>query len=154
MVAKGEFREDLLYRINTIHVEIPPLRERKEDIIPLAERFMVHFCKQYDKSLMKFTPEAKDKLTAHPWYGNIRELEHVIEKAVIINDSPLIPAELFQLSVPRIAIQEQSISTLEEMEVQMIRKALDACAGNLSAVAAQLGITRQTLYTKMKIFGL
>ena len=154
MVAKGEFREDLLYRINTIHVEIPPLRERKEDIIPLAERFMVHFCKQYDKSLMKFTPEAKDKLTAHPWYGNIRELEHVIEKAVIINDSPLIPAELFQLSVPRIAIQEQSISTLEEMEVQMIRKALDACAGNLSAVAAQLGITRQTLYNKMKKFGL
>lgn len=103
---------------------------------------------------MKFTPEAKDKLTAHPWYGNIRELEHVIEKAVIINDSPLIPAELFQLSVPRIAIQEQSISTLEEMEVQMIRKALDACAGNLSAVAAQLGITRQTLYNKMKKFGL
>ena len=154
MVAKGEFREDLLYRINTIHVEIPPLRERKEDIIPLAERFMVHFCKQYDKSLMKFTPEAKDKLTAHPWYGNIRELEHVIEKAVIINDSPLIPAELFQLSVPRIAIQVQSISTLEEMEVQMIRKALDACAGNLSAVAAQLGITRQTLYNKMKKFGL
>ena len=98
--------------------------------------------------------EAKDKLTAHPWYGNIRELEHVIEKAVIINDSPLIPAELFQLSVPRIAIQEQSISTLEEMEVQMIRKALDACAGNLSAVAAQLGITRQTLYNKMKKFGL
>ena len=154
MVAKGEFREDLLYRINTIHVEIPPLRERKEDIIPLAERFMAHFCKQYDKSLMKFTPEAEDKLTAHPWYGNIRELEHVIEKAVIINDSPLIPAELFQLSVPRIAIQEQSISTLEEMEVQMIRKALDACAGNLSAVAAQLGITRQTLYNKMKKFGL
>ena len=103
---------------------------------------------------MKFTPEAEDKLTAHPWYGNIRELEHVIEKAVIINDSPLIPAELFQLSVPRIAIQEQSISTLEEMEVQMIRKALDACAGNLSAVAAQLGITRQTLYNKMKKFGL
>lgn len=93
-------------------------------------------------------------MTAHPWYGNIRELEHVIEKAVIINDSPLIPAELFQLSVPRIAIQEQSISTLEEMEVQMIRKALDACAGNLSAVAAQLGITRQTLYNKMKKFGL
>ncbi len=154
MVAKGEFREDLLYRINTIHVEIPPLRERKEDIIPLAERFMAHFCKQYDKSLMKFTPEAEDKLTAHPWYGNIRELEHVIEKAVIINDSLLIPAELFQLSVPRIAIQEQSISTLEEMEVQMIRKALDACAGNLSAVAAQLGITRQTLYNEMKKFGL
>ncbi|WP_175629217.1 sigma-54-dependent transcriptional regulator [Bacteroides acidifaciens] len=155
MVGKGEFREDLLYRINTIHVEIPPLRERKEDIIPLAERFIVRFCKQYDKALMKFTPEAKEKLTAHPWYGNIRELEHVIEKVVIINDNPLIPAELFQLSVPsRTGIQEKNISTLEEMEIQMIRKALDACAGNLSAVASQLGITRQTLYNKMKKFGL
>lgn len=154
MVVKGEFREDLLYRINTIHVEIPPLRERKEDIIPLAERFMVRFCKQYDKALMKFTPDAKAKLKAHLWYGNIRELEHVIEKAVIINDSPLVPAELFQLSIPRTESQEKSISTLEEMEMQMIRKALDACAGNLSAVAAQLGITRQTLYNKMKKFGL
>ena len=139
MVVKGEFREDLLYRIN---------------IIPLAERFMVRFCKQYDKTLMKFTPDAKDKLKAHLWYGNIRELEHVIEKAVIINDSPLVPAELFQLSIPRTESQEKSISTLEEMEMQMIRKALDTCAGNLSAVAAQLGITRQTLYNKMKKFGL
>lgn len=155
MVGKEEFREDLLYRINTIHVEIPPLRERKEDIIPLAERFIVRFCKQYDKAVMTFAPEAKEKLAAHPWYGNIRELEHVIEKAIIINDSPLIPAGLFQLSVPRTAgIQEKSISTLEEMEIQMIRKALDACAGNLSAVAGQLGITRQTLYNKMKKFGL
>ncbi|CDA87647.1 two-component system response regulator [Bacteroides sp. CAG:754] len=155
MVGKEEFREDLLYRINTIHVEIPPLRERKEDIIPLAERFIVRFCKQYDKAVMAFAPEAKEKLTAHPWYGNIRELEHVIEKAIIINDSPLIPAGLFQLSVPRTAgIQEKSISTLEEMEIQMIRKALDTCAGNLSAVAGQLGITRQTLYNKMKKFGL
>ncbi|WP_304959975.1 sigma 54-interacting transcriptional regulator, partial [Bacteroides caecimuris] len=154
MVAKGEFREDLLYRINTIHVEIPPLRERKEDIIPLAERFMIRFCKQYDKALMKFTPDAKAKLKAHLWYGNIRELEHVIEKAVIINDSPLVPAELFQLSIPRTESQEKNISTLEEMEMQMIRKALDACSGNLSAVAAQLGITRQTLYNKMKKFGL
>ena len=88
------------------------------------------------------------------WYGNIRELEHVIEKAVIINDSPLVPAELFQLSIPRTESQEKSISTLEEMEMQMIRKALDTCAGNLSAVAAQLGITRQTLYNKMKKFEL
>lgn len=93
-------------------------------------------------------------MKAHLWYGNIRELEHVIEKAVIINDSPLVPAELFQLSIPRTESQEKSISTLEEMEMQMIRKALDACAGNLSAVAAQLGITRQTLYNKMKKFGL
>ena len=154
MVDREEFREDLLYRINTIHIEIPPLRERKEDIVPLAERFIIRFCKQYDKELMKFSPAAKEKLTAHPWYGNIRELEHAIEKVVIINDGLQIPAELFQLSSRKTETSEKNISTLEEMEVQMIRKALDACAGNLSAVAAQLGITRQTLYNKMKKFGL
>ena len=154
MVDREEFREDLLYRINTIHIEIPPLRERKEDIVPHAERFIIRFCKQYDKELMKFSPAAKEKLTAHPWYGNIRELEHAIEKVVIINDGLQIPAELFQLSSRKTEISEKNISTLEEMEVQMIRKALDACAGNLSAVAAQLGITRQTLYNKMKKFGL
>ena len=154
MADRKEFREDLLYRINTIHIEIPPLRERKEDIVPLAERFIIRFCKQYDKEPMKFSPAAKEKLTAHPWYGNIRELEHAIEKVVIINDGVQIPAELFQLSSRKTEISEKNISTLEEMEVQMIRKALDACAGNLSAVATQLGITRQTLYNKMKKFGL
>lgn len=154
MVEREEFREDLLYRINTIHIEIPPLRERKEDIIPLAENFIVRFCKRYDKELMTFTPAAKDKLIAHAWYGNIRELEHVMEKVVIINDSPQIPAEVFQLSSRKIENPEKGVSTLEEMERQMIRKALDACAGNLSAVASQLGITRQTLYNKMKKFGL
>lgn len=154
MADREEFREDLLYRINTIHIEIPPLRERKEDIIPLAERFITCFCKQYAKEPMKFTSAAKEKLTAHPWYGNIRELEHAIEKVVIINDGCQIPAELFQLSSRKTETSEKNISTLEEMEKQMIRKALDACAGNLSAVAAQLGITRQTLYNKMKKFGL
>ena len=84
MVDREEFREDLLYRINTIHIEIPPLRKRKEDIIPLAERFIIRFCKQYDKEPMKFSPAAKEKLIAYPWYGNIRELEHAIEKVVII----------------------------------------------------------------------
>ena len=154
MVDREEFREDLLYRINTIHVEIPPLRERKEDIVPLAERFIARFCKQYDKPMMSLTSYAKEKLTAHPWYGNIRELEHTIEKAVIINDNAQIPAELFQLSSRRMECQEKTASTLEEMEMQMIRKALDTCGGNLSAVAVQLGITRQTLYNKMKKFGL
>ena len=154
MVDNGEFREDLLYRINTIHIEIPSLRERKEDIIPLAERFMIRFCKQYDKEPMKFSSAAKEKLSIHPWYGNIRELEHVIEKVVIINDEPPIPAEILQLSSRKIESPERNISTLEDMEKQMIRKALEACAGNLSAVATQLGITRQTLYNKMKKFGL
>ena len=153
MADRSEFREDLLYRINTIHIEIPPLRERKEDIVPLAERFIARFRKQYDKAPLSLSPPAKDKLAAHPWYGNIRELEHAIEKAVIISDGTSIPAELFQLP-RRTEMPDATASTLEEMEMGMIRKALDKCHGNLSAVAVQLGITRQTLYNKMKKFGL
>ena len=153
MVAKGEFREDLLYRINTIHLEIPSLRERPEDIIPLAERFIIRFCKQYDKTPVKLAEDAREKLMLHPWYGNIRELEHAIEKAIIICDNNYLSAELFQLP-RRTDTPEISASTLEEMEMQMIRKTLDKCNGNLSAVAAQLGITRQTLYNKMKKYGI
>lgn len=153
MVNRDEFREDLLYRINTIHVEIPPLRQRKEDIIPLAERFIARFCKQYDKKPLTLSPEAGSKLTAHFWYGNIRELEHAIEKAVIICDGSVLVAELFQLS-QKTETPESTVSTLEEMEARMIRKTLEKCEGNLSAVAVQLGITRQTLYNKMKKFGL
>lgn len=153
MVRKEEFREDLLYRINTIHVEIPPLRERKEDIVPLAERFIERFCKQYDKGPLTLSSNGKERLLKHPWYGNIRELEHAVEKAVIISEESVIPAELFPL--PRKAdMPEQAVSTLEEMEMKMIQKTLETCSGNLSAVAAQLGITRQTLYNKMKRFNL
>lgn len=153
MVAKGEFREDLLYRINTIHLEIPSLRERPEDIIPLAEQFILRFCKQYDKAPVKLSENAREKLMLHPWYGNIRELEHAIEKAIIICDNAFLSAELFQLQ-RRTDTPDTSASTLEEMEMQMIRKTLDKCSGNLSAVAAQLGITRQTLYNKMKKYGI
>lgn len=153
MVEKEEFRQDLLYRINTIHLEIPPLRERKEDILPLAEMFIARFCKQYDKQPIRLSPETTKKLKDHPWYGNIRELEHAIEKAVIVSDGNTLPPELFQL--PRkTEMPEKAASTLEEMELKMIQKAIDKCNGNLSAVAAQLGITRQTLYNKMKKFGL
>lgn len=153
MIRKEEFREDLLYRINTIHLNIPPLRERKEDIVPLAEMFVARFSKQYDKETAPLSPQAKDRLKANPWYGNIRELEHATEKAVILNDSRTIPSEL--LPVPKkIEMPEEAASTLEDMEMAMIRKTLLACNGNLSAVAAQLGITRQTLYNKMKKFGL
>lgn len=153
MVTKGEFREDLLYRMNTIHLEIPSLRQRPEDIIPLAERFIARFCKQYEKVPVKLTENACEKLVLHPWYGNIRELEHAIEKAVIICDNDALPAELFQMP-RRTGTPEATASTLEEMEMQMIRRTLDKCSGNLSAVAIQLGITRQTLYNKMKKYGM
>lgn len=112
MVAKGKFREDLLYRINTIHIEIPPLRERKEDIIPLAERFIDRFCKQYDKGTILLSTGAQEKLRTHPWYGNIRELEHAVEKAVIINEDGILSEEHFHFprkaaAHPIIAVQFQ-----------------------------------------------
>lgn len=152
-VLQGKFREDLLYRINTIHLEIPPLRDRKEDIIPLAERFVHRFTKQYDKGMMTLSESACRKLQQHPWYGNIRELEHAIEKAVIIGEGSTLTDVHFHFP-KKIPLQESAMETLEDMELVMIRKAIDKCNGNLSAVAAQLGITRQTLYNKMKKHGL
>lgn len=142
MADKGEFREDLLYRINTIHLEIPALRERQEDIIPLAERFIIRFCKQYGKPALRLDNAAREKLMQHPWSGNIRELEHAIEKAVIICDGAFLSAGLFQLQRRNEASEMPAASTLEDMEKQMIRRTLDKCGGNLSAVASQLGITR------------
>ena len=154
-VAQNRFREDLLYRINTIHLEIPPLRERKEDIIPLAELFIERFAKQYDKGAMTLSEYAKRKLKEHPWYGNIRELEHAIEKAVIISDGGVLTDAHFHFPKKSLSpTQESEAETLDDMELMMIRKTIDKHDGNLSAVAAQLGITRQTLYNKMKKYGL
>ena len=154
-VAQGKFREDLLYRINTIHLEIPPLRERKEDIIPLAELFIERFAKQYDKGPLTLSEDAQRKLKEHPWYGNIRELEHAIEKAVIICDDGTICTSMFHFPKKSLSpAQDSAMETLEDMELVMIRKAIDKHGGNLSAVASQLGITRQTLYNKMKKYGL
>ena len=154
-VAQGKFREDLLYRINTIHLEIPPLRERKEDIIPLAERFIGRFAKQYDKGALTLSEAAQRKLKEHPWYGNIRELEHAIEKAVIIIDGTMLTDAHFHFPKKSLSpARDSEAETLEDMELVMIRKAIDKHGGNLSAVASQLGITRQTLYNKMKKYGL
>ena len=154
-VAQGKFREDLLYRINTIHLEIPPLRDRKEDIVPLAELFIGRFAKQYDKGTLMLSELAQRRLKEHPWYGNIRELEHAIEKAVIISEDVTISYSLFHFPKKSLTpARDSEAETLEDMELVMIRKAIDKHEGNLSAVAAQLGITRQTLYNKMKKYGL
>lgn len=155
MVAQGKFREDLLYRINTIHLEIPSLRERKEDILPLAQRFIDRFAEQYGKGKMNLSARACQKLKEHPWYGNIRELEHAMEKAVIISEGITLTEESFQFPRKTLApALDMSVGTIEEMEVQMIKRAIERNEGNLSAVASELGITRQTLYNKLKKFGL
>ena len=151
-VAKGEFRQDLLFRINTIQIHIPPLRSRKEDIVPLAERFIEHYGKKYNKVGLLLQGEAADKLVAHSWEGNIRELQNAIEKAVIMCDGDMIAPGHIELHTATRPVTEAQ--TLEEMERQLIANAIEQCGGNLSQVATQLGITRQTLYNKIKRYGL
>ena len=151
-VSKGEFRQDLLFRINTIHINIPPLRNRREDIVPLAERFIVRYGEKYNKTGLMLSGEAADKLKTHPWEGNIRELQNVIEKAVIMCDGDIILLNHIELHTSQCPLNENQ--TLEEMERQTIANAIAQCGGNLSQVAQQLGITRQTLYNKIKRYGL
>lgn len=154
MVQKGEFREDLLYRINTIHVEIPPLRERPEDIVPLTEIFLLKYANIYGKTAMRLSPDAKEKLKMQPWYGNIRELEHTIEKAVIIAEGNILDGNDFDFPRAKKEADSKEATTLEEMEYNMIKNAMDKYNGNLSLVASQLGISRQTLYNKIKRYEL
>ena len=154
MVQKGDFREDLLYRINTIHVEIPPLRERPEDIVPLIEIFLSKYTKIYGKTAMCLSLDAKEKLKAQPWFGNIRELEHTIEKAVIIAERSVLDGNDFDFPRAKKKPVTKEATTLEEMEYNMIKNAMDKYSGNLSLVASQLGISRQTLYNKIKRYEL
>ena len=155
MVNDGEFREDLLYRINTIHLELPALRQRKSDIVPLAERFLHQYGDLYNKLNLRFSEEAEKKLTSLPWYGNIRELQHAIEKAVILSDGRMISAEDIDGGNQQKREKPlEEVQTLDEMESRMIEKTIRECEGNLSVVAARLGISRQTLYNKIKRYGI
>ena len=155
MVNEGDFREDLLYRINTIHLELPALRQRKADIVPLANRFLRQYGNLYNKVCIRFSEEAEQKLTSLPWYGNIRELQHAIEKAVILSDGGMIAAEdIDGGNQTRREKPLEEVLTLDEMECRMIEKTIKECEGNLSVVAARLGISRQTLYNKIKRYGI
>ena len=155
MVNDGEFREDLLYRINTIHLELPALRQRKADIVPLANRFLRQYGDMYNKTNLRFSDEAERKLISLPWYGNIRELQHAIEKAVILSDGGMINAEdIDGGNQTRREKPLEEVQTLDEMESRMIEKTIKECEGNLSVVAARLGISRQTLYNKIKRYGI
>lgn len=155
MVRDGEFREDLLYRINTIQMHLPALRDRKEDIVPLAEIFLKKYGETYAKSGLSLSDEAKDKLIEHPWPGNIRELEHVIEKTVILCEGETIMADDIECTPNKaLNLAPTGNETIDQMEKKLIAKAIEDCSGNLSLVANRLGITRQTLYNKIKKYGL
>ena len=153
MVAGNLFRQDLLYRMNTIHIHLPPLRERTEDIEDMLIHFLKIYCRKYNKPELQLNEDAIKKLKRNPWYGNIRELQHTIEKAVILAEGDkLKPADFIFLENE--LIQSDQPETLEEMEKKMILSTLKKNGFSQNITAEQLGITRQTLYNKIKKYGI
>ncbi|TFH25337.1 MAG: sigma-54-dependent Fis family transcriptional regulator [Bacteroidia bacterium] len=155
MIEGRNFREDLYYRINAIEIEIPPLRKRLEDIPVLAAFFLQKYSEQYRKSGLKLSDSALEQLKQHPWPGNIRELEHTLEKAVILSEKVVI-SQISLSTGPPSSLKQSTPATLnlEEHEREVIAQALREVQGNISAAAKILGINRSTLYQKMKKYGL
>ncbi len=153
-VSEGLFREDLLYRINTIQIEVPPLRDRVDDIPVLALHFLRIYCEKYNKFNKKISTQALEKLSNYHWPGNVRELQHSIEKAVILSDSSVLSPSDFSFHTASKGIPGDDNTTLEEMEKKLIAESIKRHDNNLSIVASKLGITRQTLYNKLKKYDL
>lgn len=155
MVEDGNFRQDLLYRINTIEIHIPPLRERGNDIILLADHFLDRYTRKYKKKIHGLTREAKNKLLKYAWPGNVRELQHTIERAVILGDGSMLKPENFLFhTTSKQKKEEEVVLNLEQLERQAIEKALRISNGNISRAAEYLGITSFALYRKLEKLGL
>jgi DNA-binding NtrC family response regulator len=152
-VAAGRFREDLLFRLNTIEIRLPPLRERQEDIRLLAEHFLARYAARYRKPVVGLEPEALETLLAHPWPGNVRELDHTLERAVLLAQGGQVRSAdlgLRSLAAPP-RLEELP---LEEVERVLIRKALERHEGNVSQAAKALGLSRSALYRRLQHYGL
>lgn len=152
MVTEKKFREDLLYRINTLEIHLPPLRERTEDIAALMGHFLRIYCKKYNKPLKKVNPATLKKLERYRWPGNVRELQHAIERAVIMSESKVLqPSDFFfpsqEIKGDKLVLENYN---LEEAEKALIRKALIKHGGNISHAAKELGLTRTSLYRRLE----
>lgn len=155
-VAQGRFRQDLLFRLNTVEIHLPPLRERREDIQPLAEHFLRKHMERYRRGKMEFTPQALEALVEHAWPGNVRELDHVIERAVLMSSNNSVTAfDLALQSTPdgRLSAHLEEMS-LEEAERLLIKKALARAEGNANRAAEALGVSRSALYRRLQKYGL
>lgn len=153
MVADGRFRQDLLYRINTIELHIPPLRERGDDIILLARHFAAAIAKRYNVDVPEISPEARQKLLRHSWPGNVRELQHVVERAIVLSTGTVINADDIDFPASGTKSAPRTLN-LETLEREAIMQALNLSDGNLSQAAEKLGITRYALYRKIEKYGL
>ncbi len=155
LVRDGLFREDLYYRLNTIRVELPPLRKRPDAIVPLAEQFLGEFAGKYGRRLTGFSPAAMSEMEAYGWPGNIRELRNCIEKAVILSDGDTVTKLGIESGGGSVSDTEISASdTMENIEEKTIRAAMNRFGGNISLVAKSLNISRPTLYAKLKKYGI
>ncbi len=154
-VQEGRFRQDLLYRINTIEITIPPLRERGNDVTLLARHFLQRYSRKYKKEIEGFSGEAQQLLKQYHWPGNVRELQHVIERAVILSEAGELQYDDFMLRLPVSASQDKEGKfNLEELEKSTIQEVLRHCSGNMTQAAGLLGITRTSLYRRLEKYGL
>lgn len=153
LVAQGEFRQDLFYRINTVTIELPPLRERREDIPQLVDMFVKKYAGIYSRPMPDISDGAIKRLCSQQWPGNIRQLEHSVEKALILSDSDTLHSRDFDLHDSHETPVGQP-TTLEALERNVIASAIKQHEGNMSEVARQLGISRQTLYNKLRKYGI
>lgn len=156
MVADKRFRQDLLYRINTVEITVPPLRERVEDIPLLLDYFLDLSCHKYNKAGITVSRAAKEKLASYPWPGNVRELQHAVERAVILADTQELQPRDFFLSPPTREGKELAFDSLnlDEVEKAVILKVMEKHAGNISKAAKELGLTRTSLYRRMEKYGI
>lgn len=156
MAAEDNFRQDLIYRINTVEIEIPPLRERPEDIPLLADHFLKIFARKYNKKINKLPNQVIKKFNTYPWPGNVREFQHVLERAVIMSDSPNLDEDSFHLSSHGNQGDAFEFDTynLDEIEQKVIEKVMRMHSGNISKAASDLGLTRTSLYRRMEKYGL
>jgi two-component system, NtrC family, response regulator HydG len=155
MVKENKFRQDLLYRINTVELTIPPLRERVEDIPPLVEHFLEIYCKKYKMPQKRVNASTLKRLEKHHWPGNIRELQHAVERAVIMSESNILqPQDFFLSQFDDGSNGEPETYNLEETERLLIRKVIEKHGGNISKAAKELGLTRASLYRRIEKYGL
>jgi DNA-binding NtrC family response regulator len=155
LLRQQQFREDLYYRINTIIIDVPPLREREGDIMILAGHFLKKFSDKYGKPGLSFSEPAVVAINNHPWPGNVRELKHSVEKAVILSDTPAIQPQDLLVREPEVSVLDvNKPMSLEEYETEIIREVLKKYSGNISHTARELNIGRQTLYRKIQKYGL
>src|SRR5207249_2717508 len=155
-IADGKLREDLFYRISTISVHLPPLRERREDIMPLANAFLKRFAAQANRDLRGYTQSAIERLTAFDWPGNVRQLQNEVQRTVLLSEGDEVDATDLSITKARTAdeAQDTNFTLLEGVERNAIVQMLKETGGNKLETAKRLGIGRQTLYNKIKAYGI